>query len=493
MFGWGQQAQNAQPDQPAAADPPAPQARRPVAPDGTYAARVQQMQDEIKAHRTRPGQNPLNNPPWVGVLPLDPEPAPDNVIEQGPADNLQVMGALGGAGGGLLRSIIRNLDIEPFNQADIDNHNLSLEAYFIACEIVSLRVAGSGQRRQQVILEMFAPWIPEAMIMPQAEARNELIRLIITQARELAQHRWFAEGIAALHLAHPPPGAVPVINQQAHISHIWRDGNWIAGTTVELALELFRDIIRGLDEVQRQKLLYPVLLLLISFSMRGQISSQKLTKIMTNLQPVMPHIVPLLHPGDIVAAWRNFGMYVNDRNAAAIFRRWINYIPQGAVALRVILAQAAGNGLTQIDTIARAYQEHPNFPWPLFVRLYPEEWNHAMVAIRLIGDNPYFGFRHDLGEVRSTRFKRLAWACGQLLIRAGDRALENYRGFQEDRANASQVKDLIDGYLRLVQGVNIDDPITAEEFWMVEANARALNEYAGGLAGRANMGGHAGP
>lgn len=90
-----------------------------------------------------------------------------------------------------------------------------------------------------------------------------------------------------------------------------------------------------------------------------------------------------------------------------ILRRWLGFVPAHTVPIRVVLAQAAGSGLTSLGVIAATIYENPNFPWVILQRMYPEQWDNAGRAMRRVGNNPYYGYRRDLTDMRAVHFRNL--------------------------------------------------------------------------------------
>ena len=94
------------------------------------------------------------------------------------------------------------------------------------------------------------------------------------------------------------------------------------------------------------------------------------------------------------------------------------------------LQQAAGSGLTAIATIAKAIRRHPKFYWGRLALMFPEETQKVIGALRLIANNPYYGFNSDLGVVKSSGYPDWAWATKELLIKVdGDSSLQMRRTF----------------------------------------------------------------
>lgn len=98
-------------------------------------------------------------------------------------------------------------------------------------------------------------------------------------------------------------------------------------------------------------------------------SAAKVTRVITELTPTVPYAGDALTATDIHLTWANFGQYVDDRAMPRIIRQWLAFILAHAIRVRVVLAQAAGSGLTSLDVIARAIHENPTFPWVLIKQM----------------------------------------------------------------------------------------------------------------------------
>nr|WET19891.1 MAG: nucleoprotein [Sea turtle neural virus 1]WET19895.1 MAG: nucleoprotein [Sea turtle neural virus 1] len=426
-----------------------------------------------------------NAPGWEGTVEAARMPARQNVIPFGPADNVETFEELARAGGGVLRSILRNLDVAPFTQQRVDGNNLGLDDLILAGHICSLRARTSQTRRLQLILEMLVPQLPVDMVVPQAEARAELIALL-EPARLLAEP-WFGTLLAAFRARHPFAAGNTLAGRFTD-ANVWRDQS-----TLEEKIEFLMALCGFADDRMRSRSLGVIILLLVSFATRGSISAAKLGRIVNDLNAVMPNIADGLTPGDVQQVWGQFGHYVDDRVMPGIMRRWLEHIPAAAIRLRVVLAQAAGSGLTTLDVIARAIHEHPHFPWPLIRRMYPDEWVNVGQAVAAVGGNPYFGYRRDLEVVRSTRFKRIGTVAGKLLIKFGDRTLENYRGFSEDQTNKTTIDRLIMAYVETHEPVDLNEAMSDTELEMHVAMRELVAAYPVNAGGLANMAGHPDP
>lgn len=134
---------------------------------------------------------------------------------------------------------------------------------------------------------------------------------------------------------------------------------WVTDVTLDQQLNFLLELADVTDERQASRALYPVLLLVLAFATRGQMSARRLQRVTSDLRASMGTLIEMLRLEDIALTWANFGHLVHDGNIGAILHRWMGFLPVSAIRLRVALDQAAGSGLTSLDVIARAVAEFP--------------------------------------------------------------------------------------------------------------------------------------
>lgn len=166
----------------------------------------------------------------------------------------------------------------------------------------------------------------------------------------------------------------------------------------------------------------------------------------------------------IKSIYLTFGEYLDSRDVGAMIAYWKTLIPNKCLRIKLTVEQASWHNLTCYSTIKNALSNHKHFFWAnLFgLHVYYGQLNKFKVAYNIIGNNEYYGFNNDLGEVSSTRYKDLAGACILLLIKAdNDKGLRKYKGMSKTINNFSYVKFLIREYMRAsvnnAQAVVIDD------------------------------------
>nr|XP_055068187.1 uncharacterized protein si:dkey-81e3.2 [Misgurnus anguillicaudatus]XP_055068188.1 uncharacterized protein si:dkey-81e3.2 [Misgurnus anguillicaudatus] len=427
-------------------------------------------------------------------------PARANVIERGGGDNRGLFErCFAGYGGStqdimldvptldpLLPSVLRYIDCPPFTREAMNAFALDNWALIVAHIVCALRVPRAIQQKQLLILEVIAPEIPTDMVMEQELARTT-VTAILRNYTAIRDNGWIQDMMAAAAAANPDVG------EQHWLRRFNRDAatyGWLADTTLEEMLDYFLNVARYANDRQQGRSLSVILTTFAAFALRGSITYSKLTRCVKDLQPVISYAAEAINAAEISMTWATFGHFVDNGSMPGIMRRWLEFVPAGAIRLRVILSQAAGSGMTSLDVIARAVHEHPEFPWPLVIRMYPQEWIAAQRALIIVGGNPYYGYRRVLTEVRSTKFKYLASICGKLLVAAGDKSLDGYRGFAEDRVNNKSIRWMIDGYMASHAGADPNSAISEEEHESYRSMRDLAALHPANINGHANMGGH---
>ncbi|AVM87277.1 putative nucleoprotein [Wenling fish chu-like virus] len=383
--------------------------------------------------------------------------------QYGPCTNVGVFGRLG-TSSGLGASVLGKLDVAPFTAHAMAQRALDFTGLLTIAGLTGIMSTRSSVRRQIAILEALAPHVPEANIMPRDEARTELTRLLSgTNPNGLKTCSWFTNYCYA----------------HAADTTIWTPatGEWADDTTLEEKLALVSRACEADSDNSKDKVLYLILLLMISFSMRGDISQNKMIKLQGELRSTVP-CVNLLTREDVALTWQNFGHFVDERTIGDVLRTWMEMLPGSMVRLRVALAQAAGSGMVGLDTVARAMRDHPDFPWHLVARCYPSEWQAMGTAFEVVDGNVHYGFKNDLGVVKSSLYKSVSWFAGQLLMKTGDQTLKDYRGFREDPKHKTDLMNLIDEYIaNSHQHLDTATDATEEELILVAAMGNVCSRH----------------
>lgn len=105
--------------------------------------------------------------------------------------------------------------------------------------------------------------------------------------------------------------------------------------------------------------------------------------------------------------------------------RWLGLVPQQAVCLRSDVGPTCGVKNDLLKCYHQDISSASTFPVLLIQRMYPADGANTVQTMRVVGGNPYFGFRRGFSEVCATQYRPLAAFCGQLLIAMGDKSFEN--------------------------------------------------------------------
>lgn len=136
-----------------------------------------------------------------------------------------------------------------------------------------------------------------------------------------------------------------------------------------------------------------------------------------------------------------FGALVNDTNIGAITDQWTRLLPINALRLSLTIMQACNSGITALIVIGRAIKIFDDFDWGRIVQIFQQEWASVEVAMNDVGNNKWYGFKHNLGRVASTRYKNVAYVAKELLIKVnGEASLRSYGGWTR-RAKYQAVLD----------------------------------------------------
>lgn len=111
--------------------------------------------------------------------------------------------------------------------------------------------------------------------------------------------------------------------------------------------------------------------------------------------------------------------------------------------------QTVGAGLTCFTLIKIAITTYSDFPWNEVAQILNPEFGNWLAAAAAINDDPYYGFKSDLGAAKSTLYKNLAWVAAQLLIRVGRMyTLQQYMGIPAIVKDQGKLTTIISDYIR---------------------------------------------
>lgn len=197
----------------------------------------------------------------------------------------------------------------------------------------------------------------------------------------------------------------------------------------------------------------PIVLLVstyVGIAKRGTMSDHFLEKVTTGIRDDLGVDVEL-DCNMVKYTYVNFGKHVNAHNAAEVFNRWLEDIPEHALRLRLSLQQVTGSGLTAYIVIGRGMRRYPDFPWDRLNVVTEGEVDRYIQALATVNGNLYYGFNRDLGAARSTLYSSVAYVAKELLIRiSGETSLTKYQGWLKRPKNPVAVQRLIDAYVALM-------------------------------------------
>ncbi|KAK5936273.1 hypothetical protein CgunFtcFv8_027871 [Champsocephalus gunnari] len=156
-----------------------------------------------------------------------------------------------------------------------------------------------------------APRLPVDKLMTQREARDAL-EVILGPQGDLRMSAWF-QSYAAIVI----PGA-----------DVWgaATGEWAATVTLVQKVGHVQAAVMRDEQQSRDKVLYSILLCMVSFAMRGDISQKKLAKFQADLLTTMPRVANLTRD-DVALTWHNSGHYIDNQSIGAVLAHWTACLP----------------------------------------------------------------------------------------------------------------------------------------------------------------------
>jgi hypothetical protein len=185
----------------------------------------------------------------------------------------------------------------------------------------------------------------------------------------------------------------------------------------------------------------------VACAKQGQITLAFLTKIEQGIETELGYQINL-NADSVQLLFQHFGKNFDEVTAPIAFSRWQKMLPDSALRLRLTFQQVGYSRLTVFRVIEEAVRLFPDFGWPLISKLLPGDVPNFVIASEMIGNNPYYGFKKNLGEAASTRYRSLGWVAKELMIRGAGRAsLTGYAGWPRAIPSMERVRQIIDSYL----------------------------------------------
>lgn len=189
---------------------------------------------------------------------------------------------------------------------------------------------------------------------------------------------------------------------------------------------------------------------LVAYTKKGNVSENLTGRISDNIKDCTQKVVVL--DIELVKLFYNqYAKRLTEETAPSFFSTVEQILPVNCQTLINLVTQTSNAGMTAALTVRDAMKEHPTFKWRELADMFPAEMQAAGSAITAVEENPYIGFKSNLGEMASTKYKNLAWVAKELLIRIdGKGSLKSYKGWTRTPANASKLETWIEEYISTI-------------------------------------------
>nr|WAS28365.1 MAG: putative nucleoprotein [Wuhan mivirus]WAS28366.1 MAG: putative nucleoprotein [Wuhan mivirus]WAS28370.1 MAG: putative nucleoprotein [Wuhan mivirus]WAS28378.1 MAG: putative nucleoprotein [Wuhan mivirus] len=183
----------------------------------------------------------------------------------------------------------------------------------------------------------------------------------------------------------------------------------------------------------------------ISLAKRGTIEPSKLAKITEGIKSQTTRTIAL----DVNLVKYCYATVLQKLPEAEIgqcLEYWASLVGDSCLQLRLVLEQAKNSGMVVLQCVRKAMLMFPGFNWNVIARNYPNDIVNLKLAIQAVGQNKYYGFKANLGAVRSTQYKSLAYVAKALLIKHGGpeyATLGSYKGWPATISNQQEVDTMI--------------------------------------------------
>lgn len=166
-----------------------------------------------------------------------------------------------------------------------------------------------------------------------------------------------------------------------------------------------------------------------------------------------------INPECISSVWSAYGQYINENNVGRLMKYLMEVLMPTATRLRIIVKQDQYHSLIAFYTIGRSMIIYPDFRWDFVEKLSPGELARYRRAIEDVGNNVYYGYRKDLGTLKSKNFRALKYAAKELLIKMnGETHLKNNIVFQRPPPRSNLIDKAIELYIGCFKiKLNTDD------------------------------------
>ncbi|KDR14400.1 hypothetical protein L798_11875 [Zootermopsis nevadensis] len=303
-------------------------------------------------------------------------------------------------------------------------HLMSLMLSYAKCHRFGRR--GEDHVKLCLIGELMAPYIPDGLLSTNADVC--VVECAMTLANE-ETGLYVPEAIFSLNGTDTAvPSAINVVDFDAALAFLY----YTRVHVKPVILTYLRDCM---------------IEFYFCVSTRGQATDAKIERFSTNYKEQFGYI-PRLSSTRMRLYYQHYGKHITHTNIRPLLETWVKDFPDTALALKLILKQAAFSGLTQLLTIGQALLTFRDFPWSRLHRLFPGEFEAYRTAMRLVDGNPYFGYVRDMKAAASRHYRNLAYAAKELLIRSGGHeSLKAYQGWARSCKSQAAVLNMINSYL----------------------------------------------
>nr|WAS28437.1 MAG: putative nucleoprotein [Wuhan tick virus 2] len=183
----------------------------------------------------------------------------------------------------------------------------------------------------------------------------------------------------------------------------------------------------------------------ISLAKRGTIEPSKLAKITEGIKSQTTRTITL-DVNLVKFCYATVLQRLPEAEIGLCLEYWASLVGDSCLQLRLVLEQAKNSGMVVLQCVRKAMLMFPGFNWATIARNYPNDIMNLRLAIQAVGDNKYYGFRANLGPVRSTQYKSLAYVAKSLLIKHGGpeyATLGSYKGWPATISSQQEVDAMI--------------------------------------------------
>lgn len=356
--------------------------------------------------------------------------------------------------------MFRNLGVRPFNDSWSNKHIATMVylGNYGRCKYLQIPHEPM-QNTVAVMAELLGPYLSSTLFLPTGDAINLTIRSVKELLKEDNARRILVNFNQA-------NWTEIVGNEQSYIhAQQYRDvfGNAVvedyAVPNIQAAIRILYHMAVHTSQMWCIDPLDLIVGVTVSVAKRGTLSVEFLNKIVEGIfQDLGTNINLDIEP--IQTFYKFFGSEINDATIPLIQQTWERLIPQQALRLMLTVSQLAGSGLTTYSTIGTALRLYPTFNWGVISRTFPIEWENYRIALTTVGNNVYYGFRKELGMVKSTNFKSLGYIAKELLVRGDGRiTLNRYMGWARSIKFKQQIDQMILDFINHIaaQEINMDN------------------------------------